>query len=109
MNEEYLNNLYQWISSEDDNFSSKLNLNSFKQKMVSDNSYASRMYEWISDVDDTFASKMPIDSFMAKIKTGQVADVKKKDETLPQPGQPSEVIGQPSTGTPTMESGLTLQ
>ena len=81
MNEEYLNNLYQWISSQDDNFSATLNFDSFKQKMVSDNSYASRMYEWISDVDDTFTSKMPIDSFMSKIKTGPVAEVKKKDIT----------------------------
>ena len=79
MNEEYLNKLYQWVSSKDNNFSSALSFDAFKQKMVSDESYAFKMYDWISSKDQSFSSKLPADAFMSKIKTGPVAEVKKKD------------------------------
>ena len=81
MNEEYLNKLYQWVSSKDNNFSSALSFDAFKQKMVSDESYAFKMYDWISSKDQSFSSKLPADAFMSKIKTGPVAEVKKKDIT----------------------------
>ena len=75
MNEEYLNSLYAWITSEDEAFSDAHTSESFAQKMVEDKSYAAKMYEWIVDLDPSFSKALPVSNFMSKIAT---PDVKKK-------------------------------
>ena len=75
MNEEYLNSLYAWITSEDGAFSDAHTPESFAQKMVEDKSYAAKMYEWIVDLDPSFSKALPVSNFMSKIAT---PDVKKK-------------------------------
>ena len=75
MNEEYLNSLYAWITSEDEAFSYEMGSYDFAQKMVEDKSYAAKMYEWIVDLDPSFSKALPVSNFMSKIAT---PDVKKK-------------------------------
>ena len=99
MNEEALNRLF--ILAENDGY--KKSFEEFKVLMSSNEDAINTMYGLAKG--DGY--RKDINEF--KTLVGFDQSVKKKDETLPQPGQPSEVIGQPSTGTPTMESGLTLQ
>lgn len=99
MNEEALNRLF--ILAENDGY--KKSFEEFKVLMSSNEDAINTMYGLAKG--DGYSKD--INEF--KTLVGFDQSVKKKDETLPQPGQPSEVIGQPSTGTPAMESGLTLQ
>lgn len=66
MNEEYLNKLYQWISSMDNTFQQDMPMDMFMQKMADPN-YASKMYDWISTKDETFQTDMPLENFMNRI------------------------------------------
>ena len=78
MNEEYLNSLYTWITSQDETFKAAHTPESFAQKMSADKAYAAKMYEWIVGMDASFSQALPVDAFMKRISsTGE--PVKKKD------------------------------
>ena len=78
MNEEYLNSLYTWITSQDETFKAAHTPESFAQKISADKAYAAKMYEWIVGKDASFSQALPVDAFMKRISsTGE--PVKKKD------------------------------
>ena len=83
MNEEYLNKLYQWVSSMDNTFQKDVSMDMFMQKMADPN-YASNMYNWISSKDETFQTDMPLENFMNRISnTDSIAPpttLKKKED-----------------------------
>lgn len=66
MNQEYLNKLYQWISSLDNTFQEDISQDMFMQKMTDPN-YATQMYNWISSQDETFQNDMPLENFMNRV------------------------------------------
>ena len=72
---EYLEQLYQWISSKDDTFTNRYTIDDFKTNM-NDADYATKMYNWISSKDDNFTNKYTVDAFVEKVK-------KKDDSDLP--------------------------
>ena len=77
MNEEYLNSLYTWITSQDETFKAAHTPESFAQKISADKAYAAKMYEWIVGKDASFSQALPVDAFMKRISsTGE--PVKKK-------------------------------
>jgi len=67
MNEQYLQDLYEWIKSNDPSYGDDFNYNQFKQKMQ-DEKYASEMHSWISSIDNTFEQDKPLDAFLKTIK-----------------------------------------
>jgi len=72
---EYLEQLYQWISSKDDTFTNRYTIDEFKTNM-NETDYATKMYDWISSKDDNFTNKYTVDAFIEKVK-------KKDDSDLP--------------------------
>lgn len=74
---EYLSELYDWISSQDTTFQGRRSREEFISKMQDDADYNQQMYTWISGVDATFKNKYTTDAFQTK--TG----LKKKDEFQP--------------------------
>ena len=67
MKEDYLDDLYSWIISQDNTYSNRYSPEEFKTKMQ-DNSYSSKMYDWINSIDNTFADKYNPDEFQDKVK-----------------------------------------
>ena len=96
MNEEYLNQLYQWISSNDRTFTNRYTADAFKAKMVDDKSYAAKMYEWIGGVDNTFTSRYPVDAFMKKIATPEVVAI--EEQPVQQVAKKKDIMESPSEG-----------
>jgi hypothetical protein len=84
MDEKYLKSLYDWISQNDNTFSSDIPFAQFTQKMQ-DDGYAKKMHDWIGSVDNTFTKDLPFDAFKTKIRAGatEVPAVEKKNEVLP--------------------------
>ncbi len=64
---EYLNELYNWIQSEDNTFKQRYTFEDFQNNMQED-AYAQTMYDWISGVDSTFTERYTIDEFNSKVK-----------------------------------------
>jgi hypothetical protein len=67
MDEKYLQNLYEWIKSNDSSYEERYSYDQFKQK-IQDENYASQMHKWISSVDNTFEERRPLDAFMKLVK-----------------------------------------
>lgn len=78
MNEEYLNDLYSWISQTDESFKDDVDLDSFKKKM-SDANYAKSIYDWVGSIDKTFSEDISPEDFNNEIK----GEVKKKEDSEP--------------------------
>jgi hypothetical protein len=78
MNEEYLNDLYSWISQTDESFKDDVGLDSFKKKM-SDTNYAKSIYDWVGSIDKTFSEDISPEDFNNIIK----GEVKKKEDSEP--------------------------
>lgn len=74
---EYLSELYDWISSQDTTFQGRRSREEFISKMQDDANYNQQMYTWISGVDATFKDRYTTDAFQTK--TG----LKKKDKFEP--------------------------
>lgn len=65
---QYLDELYGWIASEDPTFKSRYpNQDDWNEKMQ-DPEYAKKMHSWISSIDRTFAARRPIDNFLESVK-----------------------------------------
>ena len=73
MNEQYLQNIYNYIISVDDSFEAKMTFDAFKEKMGSQQ-YAAKIYDYMGETDDTFKSKLGVVDFLDKVGT-----VKKKE------------------------------
>lgn len=68
MGEQYLQDLYGWISSEDPTFKDRYSYNDFAFKMQNDEGYVNSMYKWIGSVDNTFYSRYTPNQFQAKVE-----------------------------------------
>lgn len=82
MNEQYLQDLYEWIKNNDSSYEGRYNYEQFKQQMR-DKNYATKMHGWIGGLDDTFSERRPLDNFLKEVgsfKTSAevTAPVKKK-------------------------------
>ena len=64
---EYLNELYSWIQSEDNTFKKRYTFEEFQNNMQ-EGAYAQTMYDWIGGVDSTFVERYTIDEFNSKVK-----------------------------------------
>ena len=83
---EYLLNLYNWISSKDSNFASKATPEKFVEKMENDASYNASIHKWISNKDGMFSQKSPLNVFQEKTlkkKDLPVVSSSQKDVTEP--------------------------
>jgi SAM-dependent methyltransferase len=76
MNENYIDDLYKNITSKDESFSGKFNLESFREKISTNPAYAARMHTWLSGVDEDF--ELPVDRFIEEVSTTVDPPVKKK-------------------------------
>lgn len=65
--EDYLSEVYDWITRQDNTFSGDVDIELFKQKMQ-DDSYAREIHGWMSSVDNTFSSDLSEDDFINKVK-----------------------------------------
>jgi hypothetical protein len=83
---EYLLNLYNWISSKDSNFASRATPEKFVEKMENDASYNASIHKWISSKDGMFSQKSPLNVFQEKTlkkKDLPVVSSSQKDVTEP--------------------------
>ena len=70
MDEQYLQDLYEWIKKNDSSYEGRYSYDAFKQKMQ-DDEYATKMHSWISGIDNTFEQRRPLDNFLKLVKGGQ--------------------------------------
>ena len=63
MNEEYLQSLYDYISSNDATYKDDVSFDDFKISM-GDRKYASNMYGYITDLDPTYKQDIGIKDFL---------------------------------------------
>jgi len=64
---DYLSEVYDWITKQDNSFSGDVDIESFKQKMQ-DDSYAKEIHGWMSSIDNSFSADVPESDFLAKVK-----------------------------------------
>lgn len=69
MNEEYLEELYSYISKQDETYSQDVSFEDFAQKM-SDTEYAEQIYDYIGTTDDTFQDDVSQQDFFSKVGIG---------------------------------------
>ena len=81
--EDYLVDLYAWISSTDPTFEEREPYEEWKKKIGKDQKYQEELYGWISSVDSTFEEREPFNLWADKVK-------KKDDSQLTSPDQPLE-------------------
>lgn len=101
--EEYLVNLYNYISENDPTYKDDVSFDDFKVKMQ-EADYTSKMYDYINQLDPTFKDDITLDAFVEKVGG------KKKKETFDSPTLPeaSEVL-LPDTQEPATSSEEALQ
>ena len=78
--EDYLVDLYAWISSTDPTFEEREPYEEWKKKIAKDQQYQEELYGWISSVDNTFEEREPFNLWAEKVK-------KKDDSQLTSPDQ----------------------
>ena len=79
MEEQYLRDLFGWISSQDPTFEDRYSFNDFATNMQDDPQYVGDMYNWISSVDNTFPERYTIGAFMEKVSAPPQTRPKKKE------------------------------
>ena len=101
--EEYLVNLYNYISENDPTYKDDVSFDDFKVKMQ-EADYTSKMYDYINQLDPTFKDDVTLDAFVEKVGG------KKKKETFDSPTLPeaSEVL-LPDAEEPATSSEEALQ
>ena len=90
MNEEYLLQLYKYISDNDTSYKNDVSFDSFRSDM-SDSQYASQIYGYLNDLDSTFSDDVSVIDFIKDINTDP-NQVKKKD-TVVDVTSPMEPMG----------------
>lgn len=99
MEESYVNDLYNWIISEDPSYEAEFSLEEFEQKMQ-DQNYAKQMYDWVGGIDETFQSDIDFNTFLGKVKKKdipQISGVTPEGAEMEEPGMDSP--------TPIQETG----
>ena len=107
---EYLEELYGWISSEDNTFGERYTLDEFRENMNNDE-YATRMYTWISSIDETFPNRYELDYFVEKVKKKDSSPNPSITTTMEDAGLSEEEEETPiETGeSPTDQDSLTIE
>jgi len=77
---EYLSQLYDWISRTDNTFSSRRSRDEFISKMMNEDDYNTQIYDWVSGKDTSFSSRYTTDQFKAKT-LANYTPLKKKEES----------------------------
>jgi len=72
MDEQYLQELYGWISSQDPTFVDRYSAYDFAYNMKNNEEYATRMFNWIKRVDNTFTNRYTKKEFQAKIESSKL-------------------------------------
>lgn len=90
MNEEYLLQLYKYISDNDTSYKNDVSFDSFRSDM-SDSQYASQIYGYLNDLDSTFSDDVSVIDFIKDINTDP-KQIKKKD-TVVDVTSPMEPMG----------------
>ena len=102
---QYLDELYGWIASQDPTFKSRYpNQDDWNEKMQ-DPEYAKKMHSWISSVDDTFAIRRPVDMFLESVKKKDSTDLDGAGEVVstdPTTSRDQEPISSESQLSPLM-------
>ena len=86
---DYLSEVYDWITKQDNTFSGDVNIESFQQKMQ-DDTYAKEMYNWMSSIDKTLPNDLSESDFINKVK-------KKDTSELQEAAAPEGIQDTPST------------
>ena len=86
---DYLSEVYDWITKQDNTFSGDVNIESFQQKMQ-DDTYAKEMYNWMSSIDKTLPNDLSESDFINKVK-------KKDTSELQEAAAPEGTQDTPST------------
>ena len=81
MNEEYINNLYTWISSVDSGFTKDFSSGDFYERME-DAEYVSQIYNWIASVDSGFTKDFDLNKFKEKLGFVDLSNIK-LETTIP--------------------------
>jgi hypothetical protein len=81
--EDYLVELYAWISSTDPTFEEREPYEEWKKKIGNDEKYQQELYGWIASVDNTFEEREPFNLWAEKVK-------KKGDSQLTSPEEQLE-------------------
>lgn len=81
--EDYLVELYAWISSTDPTFEEREPYEEWKKKIGKDEKYQQELYGWIATVDNTFEEREPFNLWAEKVK-------KKGDSQLTSPEEQLE-------------------
>ncbi len=84
MNEEYLQELYNYLGQNDESFSAEIDFATFSSDMQ-DQQYAAQIYNYLGGLDDTFKMEVNVNQFFEDIGA-----VKKKDEPKQSGDLPSE-------------------
>ena len=86
MNEEYVLELYNYISSADETFQDDVSQDQFVTDMA-DKQYAAQIYQYIGGLDESFKNDVDIKQFLIDIGVNEVVEeplnpeVKKKDDS----------------------------
>ena len=75
MNEEYLQELYNYLGQNDESFSAEVDFATFSSDMQ-DQQYAAQIYNYLGGLDDTFKTEVNVNQFFEDIGA-----VKKKRRT----------------------------
>ena len=68
MDEKYLQQLWEWTTSQDPTFKNDHTFDSWKQKLNDDENYRQEFYSYILGVDETFKNDHTLDSWSNKVK-----------------------------------------
>ena len=102
---EYLVELYSWLSSEsgDDTFKERYTMEDFQNNM-DDEAYALDIYEYLSKADETFQEREPIEIWSSKVKkkgnTIEQLTTGVEDVTASQPTDGESDSLEPNQNTP---------
>ena len=82
MDEQYLQDLWNWTTSQDNTFEERYTFDSWKEKIGNDPQYQQDFHKWVGSIDNTFSERRPYEEW--------VNLVKKKDEPSVSDSEPEE-------------------
>jgi len=101
MEENYLQELYDWISATDKTFVKREPFEEWSIKVGEDTGYAQELYDWISSVDKTFAKREPFEEWSIKVKKKDNSQPIGEEEVMV---SDTEVVEQPGSSVPSATS-----
>ena len=100
MDEQYIQDLWNWTTKKDPTFEDRYTIESWKEKIGTNEEYRQSFYDWVSSNDETFKERRPFDEWTELVKKKE--DIASVGESGMQDGlqteQPSSFMG--SLGDP---------